>query len=305
MLVIACPGQGSQTPGFLTPWLELPAFAEVIEVASGASGLDLATFGTISDAETIKDTAIAQPLIVSASLASFAALKDAGLAEFAGAAGHSVGEVAAASIAGALDIAEAMAFVSKRGSEMAKAASLESSSMAAVLGGERDDVVAELTRRGLFAANYNSAGQIVAAGDAAAIAELATNAPAGTRVIPLAVAGAFHTRFMESAVAELDNYSAGMSVTDPTKTLWTNRDGSTVTSGTRYLELLVSQVSNPVRWDLCMESMMAAGVTALIELSPAGTLAGIAKRAMPGVEALALKTPDQLDAAIELAKNHA
>ena len=305
MLVIACPGQGSQTPGFLTPWLELPAFAEVIEVASGASGLDLATFGTISDAETIKDTAIAQPLIVSASLASFAALKDAGLAEFAGAAGHSVGEVAAASIAGALDIAEAMAFVSKRGSEMAKAASLESSSMAAVLGGERDDVVAELTRRGLFAANYNSAGQIVAAGDAAAIAELATNAPAGTRVIPLAVAGAFHTRFMESAVAELDNYSAGMSVTDPTKTLWTNRDGSTVTSGTRYLELLVSQVSNPVRWDLCMESMVAAGVTALIELSPAGTLAGIAKRAMPGVETLALKTPDQLDAAIELAKNHA
>lgn len=305
MLVIACPGQGSQTPGFLTPWLELPAFAEVIEVASSASGLDLATFGTISDAETIKDTAIAQPLIVSASLASFAALKDAGLAEFAGAAGHSVGEVAAASIAGALDIAEAMAFVSKRGSEMAKAASLESSSMAAVLGGERDDVVAELTRRGLFAANYNSAGQIVAAGDAAAIAELATNAPAGTRVIPLAVAGAFHTRFMESAVAELDNYSAGMSVTDPTKTLWTNRDGSTVTSGTRYLELLVSQVSNPVRWDLCMESMVAAGVTALIELSPAGTLAGIAKRAMPGVETLALKTPDQLDAAIELAKNHA
>ena len=305
MLVIACPGQGSQTPGFLTPWLELPAFAEVIEVASSASGLDLATFGTISDAETIKDTAIAQPLIVSASLASFAALKDAGLAEFAGAAGHSVGEVAAASIAGALDIAEAMAFVSKRGSEMAKAASLESSSMAAVLGGERDDVVAELTRRGLFAANYNSAGQIVAAGDAAAIAGLATNAPAGTRVVPLAVAGAFHTRFMEPAVAELDNYSAGMSVTDPTKTLWTNRDGSTVTSGTRYLELLVSQVSNPVRWDLCMESMVAAGVTALIELSPAGTLAGIAKRAMPGVETLALKTPDQLDAAIELAKNHA
>lgn len=305
MLVIACPGQGSQTPGFFTPWLELPAFAEVIEVASSASGLDLTTFGTISDADTIKDTAIAQPLIVSASLASFAALQAAGLSGFAGAAGHSVGEVAAASIAGVFDTAEAMAFVTKRGNEMAKAAGLESSSMAAVLGGERDEVVAELTKRGLFAANYNSAGQIVAAGDAAGIAELAANAPAGTRVIPLAVAGAFHTRFMEPAVAELDNYAAGVSVSDPAKTLWTNRDGSAVASGAQYLELLVSQVSNPVRWDLCMESMMAAGVTALIELSPAGTLAGIAKRAMPGVETLALKTPDQLEAAIELAKNHA
>lgn len=305
MLVIACPGQGSQTPGFFTPWLELPAFAEVIDVASSAAGLDLTTFGTISDADTIKDTAIAQPLIVSASLASFAALQAAGITGFAGAAGHSVGEVAAASIAGVFGTAEAMAFVTKRGNEMAKAAGLESSSMAAVLGGERDEVVAELTKRGLFAANYNSAGQIVAAGDAAGIAELAANAPAGTRVIPLAVAGAFHTRFMEPAVAELDNYSAGVSVTDPAKTLWTNRDGSAVASGAKYLELLVSQVSNPVRWDLCMESMMAAGVTALIELSPAGTLAGIAKRAMPGVETLALKTPDQLDAAIELAKNHA
>lgn len=305
MLVIACPGQGSQTPGFFTPWLELPAFAEVIDVASSAAGLDLTTFGTISDADTIKDTAIAQPLIVSASLASFAALQAAGITGFAGAAGHSVGEVAAASIAGVFGTAEAMAFVTKRGNEMAKAAGLESSSMAAVLGGERDEVVAELTKRGLFAANYNSAGQIVAAGDAAGIAELAANAPAGTRVIPLAVAGAFHTRFMEPAVAELSNYSAGVSVTDPAKTLWTNRDGSAVASGAKYLELLVSQVSNPVRWDLCMESMMAAGVTALIELSPAGTLAGIAKRAMPGVETLALKTPDQLDAAIELAKNHA
>ena len=305
MLVIACPGQGSQAPGFFTPWLELPAFAEVIEVASGASGLDLTTFGTISDADTIKDTAIAQPLIVSASLASFAALKAAGLTDFAGAAGHSVGEVAAASIAGVFDTSEAMAFVTKRGNEMAKAAGLESSSMAAVLGGERDEVVSELTKRGLYAANYNSAGQIVAAGDAAGISELAATPPAGTRVIPLAVAGAFHTRFMEPAVAELQNYSTAVSVTDPTKSLWTNQDGSTVNSGQKYLELLVSQVSNPVRWDLCMESMIAAGVTALIELSPAGTLAGIAKRAMPGVETLALKTPDQLDAALELAKNHA
>lgn len=304
MLVIVCPGQGSQTPGFFAPWLELPAFREAIEQAQVASGLDLTTFGTVSDAETIKDTAIAQPLIVSASLASFAALSAAGLGSFAGTAGHSVGEVAAASIAGVFDLPTAMELVTKRGNEMAKAAGLAKSSMAAVLGGDRDEVVAYLNSRGLFAANYNGSGQIVAAGAADAIALLATEPLAGTRVIPLQVAGAFHTEFMEPAVAELASYAKELTPTNASLKLWTNKDGSTVESGADYLNLLVNQVSNPVRWDLCMESMVAAGVTALIELSPAGTLAGLAKRGMPGIETLALKTPDQLDAAIELAKNH-
>ncbi len=304
MLVIVCPGQGSQTPGFFTPWLELPAFKSTIEVAQTASGLDLQTYGTLSDAETIKDTAIAQPLIVSASLASYAALADAGLSNVAGVAGHSVGELAAASIAGVFDTATAMEFVTKRGSEMSKAAALTKSSMAAVLGGDRDEVVAYLSARGLSAANYNGSGQIVAAGDAEGIAALAAEPLAGTRVIPLAVAGAFHTNFMEPAVAELANYAAGLSTSDATLKLWTNKDGSIVDSGSQYLNLLVNQVSNPVRWDLCMDAMVQAGVTALIELAPAGTLAGLAKRGMPGIETLALKTPDQLDAAITLAKNH-
>lgn len=304
MLVIVCPGQGSQTPGFFTPWLELPAFKNTIEVAQTASGLDLQTYGTLSDADTIKDTAIAQPLIVSASLASYAALADAGLSNVAGVAGHSVGELAAASIAGVFDTATAMEFVTKRGSEMAKAAALTKSSMAAVLGGDRDEVVAYLSARGLSAANYNGSGQIVAAGDAEGIAALAAEPLAGTRVIPLAVAGAFHTNFMEPAVAELANYAAGLSTSDATLKLWTNKDGSIVDSGSQYLNLLVNQVSNPVRWDLCMDAMVQAGVTALIELAPAGTLAGLAKRGMPGIETLALKTPDQLDAAITLAKNH-
>lgn len=304
MLVIVCPGQGSQTPGFFSPWLELPAFRETIEVASTASGLDLQTYGTLSDADTIKDTAIAQPLIVSASLASFSALSAAGLNHVAGVAGHSVGELAAASIAGVLDTATAMEFVTKRGSEMAKAAAITKSSMAAVLGGDQDEVVAYLSSRGLSAANYNGSGQIVAAGDADAITALASEPLAGTRVIPLAVAGAFHTDYMEPAVAELSNYSASLSTHDANIKLWTNKDGSIVKSGSEYLNLLVNQVSNPVRWDLCMDAMVAAGVTALIELSPAGTLAGLAKRGMPGIETLALKTPDQLDAAIELAKNH-
>ena len=286
------------------PWLDLPEFKESIEIASSASGLDLTTFGTISDADTIRDTAIAQPLIVSASLASFAALKAAGLGSFAGVAGHSVGEVAAAAIAGVFDESTAMRLVTKRGAEMADAAAISQSSMAAVLGGDRDEVVDYLKKMELSPANFNGAGQIVAAGSADKIAELVANPLAGTRVIPLQVAGAFHTSFMEPAVAELANFASSIEAGQPKVKLWTNKDGSQVSAGQEYLKLLVSQVSNPVRWDLCMESMMAAGVTAIIELSPAGTLAGLAKRGMPGVETLALKTPDQLDAAIELAKNH-
>lgn len=304
MLVIVCPGQGSQTPGFLNPWLEIPAFKESIESSATASGLDLVGFGTLSDAETIKDTAIAQPLIVSASIASFAALKSSGLDSFAGVAGHSVGELAAASIAGVFDNSTAMKFVTKRGQEMAKAAAKTKSSMAAVLGGDRDEVVKYLETLGLSPANYNGSGQIVAAGDAEAISKLAAEPMAGTRVIPLAVAGAFHTNFMEPAVAELGTFASEISTNDPSVKLWTNRDGSLITDGSEYLQLLVSQVSNPVRWDLCMDALVAAGVTALIELSPAGTLAGLAKRGMPGVETLALKTPDQIDAAIALSKNH-
>ncbi|MEY4554604.1 MAG: hypothetical protein RL197_1031 [Actinomycetota bacterium] len=304
MLAIVCPGQGSQTPGFLAPWLEIDAFKESIESSSIASGLDLTTFGTLADADTIRDTAIAQPLIVAASLAAYEALRASGLTSFQGVAGHSVGEVAAAAISGVFDSSSAMAFVAKRGSEMAEAAAISESSMAAVLGGEQAEVVRFLEDLGLSPANYNGAGQIVAAGSAEKIAELAANPMAGTRVIPLQVAGAFHTDFMKPAVQELSNYASGIATNDAKVKLWTNRDGSIVESGSAYLDLLVNQVSNPVRWDLCMDAMLAAGVTAIIELSPAGTLSGLAKRGMSGVETLALKTPDQLDAAIELAKNH-
>jgi [acyl-carrier-protein] S-malonyltransferase len=212
--------------------------------------------------------------------------------------------LAAASIAGVFDTATAMELVTKRGAEMAKAAALTSSSMAAVLGGDRDEVVSFLESRGLFAANYNGSGQIVAAGSAEGIAALIAEPMAGTRVVSLAVAGAFHTSFMEPAVAELAHFAAGLATSDPSMKLWTNKNGEIISSGSEYLQLLVNQVSNPVRWDLCMEAMVAAGVTGLIELSPAGALTGMAKRGMPGVETLALKTPDQLDAAIELAKNH-
>lgn len=305
MLAIVCPGQGSQTPGFLAPWLEIEAFATAIDEMSIASGIDLAKHGTVSDADTIRDTAIAQPLIVGAGVATLGALRAAGLSSFSGVAGHSVGEITAAVASGIMTPVDGIRFVAKRGSEMAAAAALETTSMAAVLGGDPTDVAAYLETLGLTPANYNGGGQIVAAGSVAGIAKLQAEPMAGTRVIPLQVAGAFHTSYMAPAVSALGEYAESVDVSDPNVTIWSNRDGLAVASGSEFRSSLVSQVSSPVRWDLCMESMVAAGVTALIEVAPAGTLVGLAKRSMPGVETLALKTPDQIDAALSLLAAHA
>ena len=300
MLIVACPGQGSQTPGFLSPWLELPSFATRIGEMSEAIGLDLARHGTESDADTIRDTAIAQPLIVAASIASALELKSG----FAGVAGHSVGEVAAATIAGVFSLSDGIKLVKSRGDAMAEAAALEKTSMAAVLGGDEAVVLARLTELSLEPANYNGAGQIVAAGSAANIEKLATEGIEGARVIALQVAGAFHTSYMQSAVQKLEAFANGIVVNDPKINLWSNQAGQLVTSGNEYRDLLIGQVANSVRWDLCMKAFTDASATAMIEVSPAGTLTGLARRAMPGVELLALKTPDQLDAANELISNH-
>ena len=301
MLIVACPGQGSQTPGFLAPWLELPSFARTISLMSEAISLDIARHGTESDADTIRDTAIAQPLIVAASIATALELGTG----FAGVAGHSVGEVAAAAVAGILTPQQAIKLVKMRGDSMAKAAALETTSMAAVLGGDEEVVLEHLASLGLFPANFNGGGQIVAAGSASAIASLAANAPAGSRVIPLQVAGAFHTSYMQPAVAELEAFASDIEAAEPSVRIWSNQKGQEVSSGSEFLNLIVGQVANPVRWDLTMQSLLTAGSTALIEVAPAGTLAGLARRSMPGVELLALKTPEQLDQAKELIKNHA
>jgi [acyl-carrier-protein] S-malonyltransferase len=305
MIVIVCPGQGSQTPGFLTPWLELPAFKSAIQAMQDASGVDLLKHGTESDADTIRDTSIAQPLIVAAGAATIAALASAGadLSKVAGFAGHSVGEITAAIGAGVLTAEEGIRFVNKRGTEMAKAAALEPTSMAAVLGGEQSVVEARLAELDLQPANYNGGGQIVAAGSVDGIAALQANGPAGSRVIPLQVAGAFHTRYMKPAVEALGEYAAGLRPANPNSKLWTNSDGSVVDSGDDFLKLLVKQVSNPVRWDLCMAAMVDAGVTGIIEVVPGGTLAGLAKRSMPGIEIVAVKSPENLDAALSLINN--
>lgn len=308
MIVVVCPGQGSQTPGFLTPWLELDGFRASIDAQQSASGIDLVAHGTVSDADTIRDTAVAQPLIVAAGVATLAeliggtGLADAGIA---GVAGHSVGEITAAVAAGVFTQEQGIQFVRERGNAMAKAAALEATSMAAILGGDQSVVESRLAELGLEPANYNGGGQIVAAGSAAAIATLQAEPPAGARVIPLQVAGAFHTRYMAPAVAALDSYSQGLEVANPSVKLWSNNGGRLVANGSDFVALLVSQVKSPVRWDLTMAALIEAGVTAVIEVAPAGTLVGLAKRSMPGVETLAIKTPDQLDAARALIANHA
>ena len=307
MIALTCPGQGAQTPGFLTPWLELQSFKTEIEKYSAILEMDLVHFGTEADADQIKDTKIAQPLIVAASMASHAALISALQDDsmFEGVAGHSVGEIAAAKIAGVLDTEAALKFVKARGEQMAMAASLDASSMAAVVGGEQDTVLSHLSNLGLFAANYNGKGQIVAAGSSSKIQALVSNPPAGTRVVGLAVAGAFHTSFMETAKVALTSLALSISCDNPKLLLWSNSDGAKVDGGDKFLELLIDQVSKPVRWDKTMDAMVSDGVSAVIELLPGGTLTGIAKRAMPGVATLALKSPEDIEKAVSFVREQA
>ncbi|MFE6255357.1 ACP S-malonyltransferase [Agromyces sp. NPDC057865] len=301
MIVVVCPGQGSQTPGFLAPWLADPAAAEQLAAYSEAAGVDLATHGTESDADTIRDTAIAQPLIVAAGLLALAPLLADGRRDrIGGIAGHSVGEITAAAGAGVLAEADATRFVAERGRAMADAAALEATGMSAVIGADEAELTTRLDELGLEPANFNGGGQIVVAGALDALDRLRAEPPAGARVIPLQVAGAFHTRYMRPAVDRLALVAAELDVSDPGITLWTNRDGTVVRSGREFVDLLVGQVSSPVRWDKDMASFAAAGITGLIEVAPAGALVGLAKRALKGVPTVAVKTPDDLPAAIEL-----
>ena len=306
MLAITCPGQGAQTPGFLAPWLELPGVREHLERLSDLAGLDLVAHGTVSDEETIKDTAVAQPLIVAAGLvAARLLLEPAALTAATIVAGHSVGEITASAVAGALSEEDAMAFVRERARAMARAAAAVPTGMSAVLGGDPAEVAAVLEGLGLTAANANGGGQTVAAGTLDQLAALAENPPAKARVIPLKVAGAFHTAHMAPALAALDALRPTLAPADPLPTLLSNHDGAPVTSGAANLASLIAQVSRPVRWDLCMDTMAATGITGLIELPPAGTLTGLARRGLKGVPTLALKTPEDLDAARAFVAEHA
>ncbi len=299
MVIIAVfPGQGSQTPGFLAPWLERPGARARVEAFSEWSGVDLIAAGTTWDADAIRDTAVAQPLIVAASILSWNALSDRDRID--GVAGHSVGEFAAAAASGILSEEDALRLVGIRGRAMAQAAAAEATGMSAVIGGDEASVVARLRQLDLTPANYNGGGQLVAAGSLDALQALAADPPKGTRVIALQVAGAFHTRYMAPAVDALRAAAADVAVADPRVAVWSNRDGARVESGAAFRESLVEQVASPVRWDLSMSSFADAGVTGIIELAPAGTLVGLAKRALRGTPSVAVKTPDDLAAASAL-----
>ncbi|EYR64924.1 ACP S-malonyltransferase [Actinotalea ferrariae CF5-4] len=314
MLAIVCPGQGSQTPGFLSPWLDLPGVREQVEGLSDAAGVDLVRHGTESDAETIRDTAVAQPLIVAASLVALRVLLDGRSPEdVAGVtAGHSVGELAAAAVAGVLTDDGAVGLVAHRARAMADAAAAEATGMSAVVGGDPQGVLEAIAAAGLHPANVNGGGQVVAAGSLEALAALAAAPPAKARVIPLQVAGAFHTPYMQTAHERFAAVATGWPAADPRLLLLSDADGAAYPASPQapfgraadVLARLAAQVVAPVRWDLCQETMLALGVTGLVELAPAGVLTGLARRTLPGVETVAVKSPADVDAALDLVARH-
>jgi [acyl-carrier-protein] S-malonyltransferase len=295
VIALLAPGQGSQTPGMLAEWLELPGAADRLAAWSQISGLDLARLGTSATAEEITDTAVTQPLVVATTLLAYDELARRGLPAQTVVAGHSVGEIAAYAIAGVITPDDAVRLAAVRGAEMAKACAVEPTGMSAVLGGDEAEVLARLEALELIPANRNAAGQIVAAGSVSALEKLAEDPPAKARVRQLATAGAFHTHYMASA---LDGYAAAaeqVNAADPTTTLLSNFDGQPVTSAADAMEKLVAQLTRPVRWDLCTETMRKLNTSAIVEFPPAGALTGIAKRELRGVATHAVKTPADLD----------
>ncbi len=304
MLIVVAPGQGAQSPGFLVPWLADPSFAEPFQRLAEVAELDLVHFGTEADAETIRDTEVAQPLLVATALATMGLLFPDGLADVGAVSGHSVGELAAAGGSGAISADDAMVLVRERGRAMAAASASAPTGMTAVLGGGRDEVLATLERHGLTPANDNGPGQVVAAGTLEQLAALAEDPPEKARLIPLSVAGAFHTHHMSPAVGRLNELAPSVQTQPPATGILSNRDGQLVRDGREVLDRIIGQIASPVRWDLCMETMLDLGVTGMLELPPAGTLTGIARRAMKGVETFALKTPDQLEDARSFCAQH-
>jgi [acyl-carrier-protein] S-malonyltransferase len=285
----------------LAPWLELDGVAELLAEFSELAQLDLVRLGTTASAEEIVDTAITQPLIVATGLVAAGQLNLDALPELSVlSAGHSIGEVTAAAVAGVLTGAQAIEFAARRGREMAAACELEPTGMAAALGGEESVVVAAIAAAGLTPANRNGAGQIVAAGSVERIENLVADPPPGVRFRALKVAGAFHTEYMAPAERNLRTVADELTVADPRQILLSNADGTGINSGRTMLARLVAQVTRPVRWDLCQRTMRTVGVTGLIELTPAKTLTGIAKRELPEVRPVPIRTPDDLPAAREM-----
>ena len=299
MLAVLAPGQGAQKPGMLTDWLDLPGAESFFRWAGAIADADLLTLGTTGDAEAIKDTAVTQPLVVAMSLfvaRELGALPDPGAPLPDGdvvIAGHSVGELTAAALAGVLSVEAAIALTAVRGRAMAAACAQTPTGMSAVLGGDPDEVLAAIDKHGLTPANMNGAGQVVAAGSLDGLDALKADPPTKARVVPLSVAGAFHTDYMTPAREELEGLVGGLRPAEPSRLLLSNADGQRVDSGAEVLSRLVSQVTSPVRFDACLATMRELGVTAVFELPPAGALTGLAKREWKGagIEILTLGAP--------------
>jgi len=302
VIALLAPGQGSQSPGMLTPWLELPGAPERIAQWSAAAGIDLERLGTTATAEEITDTAVTQPLVVASALLAYEELerRDAVLPGTL-TAGHSVGELAAAAIAGVFSTDDAVALAAVRGAAMGAACAAEPTGMSAVLGGDETAVLDRLRELDLTPANRNAAGQIVAAGRIDALEKLEQDPPERARIRKLSVAGAFHTPYMAPAQDAVAERAAAIEPHDPVLPLLSNADGARVHDGVEVLRRLVAQVTNPVRWDLCMATMAEANVSALVELPPAGALVGMAKRELRGTPTLAMKTRADLSGLAELA----
>ncbi|MDR2620111.1 MAG: ACP S-malonyltransferase [Propionibacteriaceae bacterium] len=305
MLAIVSPGQGAQRPGILTPWLEVPHFRTRINAFAALSGLDLEALGTTATAETIKATEYAQPLLVATALCAAHELPMAGFHIAANmVAGHSVGELVAAALSGVLSDTEALILATVRGRAMAQAAATADTGMAAILLGDADTVAAEATARGLSVANRNGNAQVVVGGTNAQLDDLEAHPLARTKVVRLQVAGAFHTAYMEPAIAEVTRTAANLTTSNPLVPVLSNRDGAVVNSGADYLQRLISQIATPVRWDLCMDTMHKYGITGVLELPPSGVLTGLVNRNLPGVEVFSLDNPSQLPAALAFIHRH-
>ncbi|WP_404851069.1 ACP S-malonyltransferase [Dietzia kunjamensis] len=300
MLCLTAPGQGSQKAGMLAPWLELPGASDRLDEWSASSGLDLERLGTTATLQEITDTAVTQPLVVASALLGAAELRRRGQVPCdTMVAGHSIGEIAALAIAGVVSEADALRLASVRGAAMSRACAERPTGMIAVLGGVEADVLLSLDTAGLQPANRNGAGQIVAAGPLEACDALEQNPPSRARLRRLEVAGAFHTHHMASAVDEVRDLADTIEVNDPELTLVSNADGMVVTSGREALDRVVSQITHPVRWDLCTQTMLKLGVDAFIELPPSGSLVGLAKRMMRDVPRYGVTTPEDLELALE------
>jgi len=304
MLALLAPGQGAQTPGFLTPWLEDATSRAQLESWSQLIGLDLIHLGTVADSDEIRETSHAQPLLVAAGLISAAQTFGGQNINFGFFAGHSVGEITAASLAQSFDGDSALTLVNVRARAMSAAATGSGTGMSAVLGGEREVVIAALLALGLTAANENGGGQIVAAGSLQALAALGENPPSGSRVRPLQVSGAFHTDVMQPAVTKLADAAREIDVINPSAPVISNRDGAIITNGDELMARIIGQVSGPVRWDLCMQTLADQGVTGVIEVAPGGTLTGLFKRAQPSIELFAIKSPEDIEGARDFARAH-